>query len=132
MPVVSFITPDNCEEIIAGHDIIVDALDNISVRKLLEKNCEELNIPLVYGAIAGWYGYVSTIMPGDRTIEKLYPGEMEKGAEQELGNPSFTPALVASIEVAEIVKVLLGKGNILSKKLLTIDLLAQEYEICII
>jgi molybdopterin/thiamine biosynthesis adenylyltransferase len=37
--------------------------------------------------------------------------------------------MIASIEVAEAVKVLLGRGEILRNKLLTIDLLNQEYEI---
>lgn len=128
-PIHAFVTEENCGEIIKGHDIVVDALDNITSRKLLEKHCEKLKIPMIHGAIAGWYGQVSTIMPGDRTIELIYPENVNKGVEVELGNPSFTPALVASIQVAEVMKVLLHKGNILSKKFLTIDLLTHEYEV---
>lgn len=128
-PVYGFLTEDNCEEIIKEHDIVVDALDNMTARRLLEKTCEKLNLPMVHGAIAGWYGQVSTILPGDRTLEKIYPSDSNKGAEVQLGNPSFTPGLVASIEVSEVIKVLLCKGNILSKKLLTIDLLMHEYDL---
>jgi len=93
---------------------------------MLQKVCEKLEIPMIYGAIAGWYGQVSTILPGDRTLEKIY--RADAGIESELGNPSFTPATVASIQVAEGLKVLLGKPEILSKKMLYIDLLNQEYE----
>lgn len=128
-PIYGFLTEDNCEEIIKDHDIVVDALDNMSARRLLEKACEKLNLPMVHGAIAGWYGQVSTILPGDRTLEKIYPSDSNKGSEVQLGNPSFTPGLVASIEVSEVIKVLLCKGNLLSKKLLTIDLLMHEYDI---
>lgn len=128
-PIQTFVTEENCYEIIRGHDIVVDALDNMTARRLLEQHCEKQNIPLIHGAIAGWYGQVSSIMPGDRTLQKIYPADANKGAEMELGNPSFSPALVASIEVAEAVKVLLGRGEILRNKLLTIDLLNQEYEI---
>lgn len=127
-PIHTFVTEKNCDEIIGGHHIVVDALDNMISRRMLEEHCEKLNIPLIHGAIAGWYGQVSTIMPGDRTLKKIYPADENKGAETELGNPSFSPALVASIQVAETLKVLLHKGEILQKKLLTIDLLAQEYE----
>lgn len=127
-PVQAFVTEDNCSEIIRGHDIVVDALDNMTTRRLLEQNCENQSIPLIHGAIAGWYGQVSTIMPGDRTLQKIYPPNENKGAETELGNPSFSPALVAAVEAAETVKVLLGRGETLNKKLLTIDLLNQEYE----
>ena len=128
-PIHDFVTEENCDEIIKGHDIVVDALDNMTSRRLLEEHCEKLNIPMIHGAIAGWYGQVSTIMPGDRTLEKIYPEGANKGAEVELGNPSFTPALVASIQVAEVIKVLFHKGNILSNKLLTIDLLSHEYDV---
>lgn len=125
----AFVTEENCEQIINGHDIVVDALDNMTARRLLERHCEIQNIPLIHGAIAGWFGQVSTIMPGDRTLQKIYPANENKGAETELGNPSFSPAMVASIETAETVKVLLGRGEILRNRLLTIDLLNQEYEI---
>lgn len=128
-PIVGLLNEKNCLEILEGHHIVVDALDNTSSRKILAKGCAELKIPLVHGAIAGWYGQVSTIMPGDDTMERLYSGAENKGAEVELGNPAFTPALVASIQVAEVTKVLFGKGDILQKKLLTLDLLSHEYDI---
>ncbi len=127
--IVGFLTEDNCREILKGHDIIVDALDNMSARKILARGCKELKIPLVHGAIGGWYGQVSTIMPGDHTLDRIYSGDENKGIEEELGNPAFTPALVASIQVAEVTKVLLNKGNILQNKLLTVDLLNHEYEV---
>lgn len=128
-PIQVFVTEENCDEIIEGHDIVVDALDNMTARRLLEMHCEKQNIPFIHGAIAGWYGQVSAIMPGDRTLQKIYPPNENKGAEMELGNPSFSPAMVASIEAAEAVKLLLGRGEILRNKLLTIDLLNQEYEV---
>lgn len=124
-----FVTEANCEGIIGGNDLVVDALDNMSSRRLLEACCEKLGLPLIHGAIAGWYGQVSTILPGDRVLRHIYPSDENKGMETELGNPSFTPALVASIQVAEALKVLLGRGEILRSRLLTIDLLNQDYEV---
>jgi molybdopterin/thiamine biosynthesis adenylyltransferase len=124
-----FLTAENWEKIVNNHDLVIDALDNISARKVLANGCRVAGIPMIHGAIAGWYGQVSTIMPGDETISLLYSHDEEKGIETELGNPSFTPALVASIETAEALKVLLGRGEVLSKKVLSIDLLNQEYEI---
>ena len=128
-PVVEELSKENAEEILKGHDLIVDAVDSINTRFLLQEITAKLNIPLVHGAIAGWYGQVSTILPGDKTLEKIYPSRDGRGIENDLGNPSFTPALVASIQVAEALKVLLGKGGILRNKLLYIDLLEQEYVI---
>lgn len=128
-PVQEFLKEENCEIILSGHDAVVDALDNMASRRLLERHCAKLKLPLIHGAIAGWYGQVSTILPGDGTLEKIYPPNENKGVELELGNPAFSPAMVASLEVAEAIKVLLGQGEILQNKLLTIDLLNQEYEI---
>jgi molybdopterin/thiamine biosynthesis adenylyltransferase len=123
------IDDDNCPELIRGHDLVIDALDNMGTRKVLERACEKEGIPMVHGAIAGWYGQVSAIFPGDRVMEKLYPTDAQKGIEAQLGNPAFTPAAIASVEVAEGLKILLGRGNILRNKLLSLNLLDHEYEI---
>lgn len=121
------ITKENAENILWGHDLLIDAIDKIETRFLLQNTAEKLNIPMVHGAIAGWYGQVATIFPGDKTLEKIYPTKNTKGLESELGNPSFTPALVASIEVAEALKILLGRGDLLRNRLLYIDLLEHDY-----
>lgn len=120
------ITEKNCNDIISNHHIVVDALDNISSRLVLQYECEKLSIPLVHGAISGWYGQVSTILPGDKTLDLLYK---DKVVENKLGNPSFTPPIVASIQVSEVIKVLLNKCNILRNKLLMIDLLNNDFNI---
>jgi molybdopterin/thiamine biosynthesis adenylyltransferase len=123
------VTNDNAGKILAGHDVVCDALDNLKARRLLEKHCEKLGTPMVLGAIAGWYAQVCTIMPGDCMIDRIFPQELEKGAETFFGNPSFTPALAASVQVAEVLKILLNRGNLLRNKILSIDLLEQTYQI---
>lgn len=120
-------TDKNVEMIINGHDLAMDALDTIEARLLLEDACEDLNIPLIHGAIAGWYGQVTTLLPGDRSLSKFYKNSRNRGIEETIGNPSFTPAMIASIQVSECLKVLLNKEDILSKKMLFIDLLANEF-----
>jgi molybdopterin/thiamine biosynthesis adenylyltransferase len=124
-----FLKEENAATLVADHDVVLDALDNISSRRILERACEVQGIPLIHGAIAGWYGQVTTIMPGTHVFSKLYPEAADKGIETELGNPSFTPALVASIQVSEALKVLLKKGEPLEGKLLTLNLLDHEYQI---
>lgn len=124
-----FLSQENAEELLGGHDVIVDALDNITSRRVVEKAAEALDTPMVFGAIAGWYAQVCAIFPGDRMLDKLYPEGINKGAETHLGNPSFTPALAASLQVAETLKILLGKGDILRNKLLVINTLDHEYQV---
>ena len=125
------LTEDNACSILNNHDVVVDALDSIPARLLLQRSCKKLNIPMVYGAIAGWYAQITTIFPGDDTLNKIYNVDKQtsKGIEKEMGNPSFTPALAASIEVSEVIKILLGRGELLRKKMVFIDLLSTEYDI---
>lgn len=125
----TFLNKENADELIAGHDLVVDALDNVVARKVLEKACCHEGIPLIHGAIGGWYGQVAVIYPGDELLAKLYPEDVHHGAEKSLGNPAFTPSLVASVQVCESLKVLLNKKEAMKNQLLTIDLLHHEYEV---
>ncbi len=123
------LTAENGLAMISEADLVFDALDNVSSRLILETLCETEGVPLIHGAIAGWFGQVAVVFPGDKTLHSILPEDVDKGIETELGNPAFTPALVASIQVAEGMKVLLGREDVLRNKLLTIDLLGQEYEV---
>jgi molybdopterin/thiamine biosynthesis adenylyltransferase len=128
-PVDTAFSTSNARELFAESSVVADALDSVTTRLALAESCCELGIPLVHGAIAGWYGYVATIFPGEQSLQKLYAlWGGGKGLEAQLGNPSFTPALVASFEVAEICKVLLGLGTPLRNRCLAINLLEMEIE----
>jgi molybdopterin-synthase adenylyltransferase len=121
--------PANGAELLRGSDLVIDALDSISTRLELSDSCADLGLPLVHGAIGGWYGQVTTQYPGDDTLQQIYRHWQEgKGVEQQLGNPAFTPAAVASIQVAEACKVLLGEGETLRRRKLVINLLDMEFE----
>lgn len=128
-PINAELNEENCRGIIAGHDLVIDAVDNIKARLILEKACEEEGITLVHGAIAGWNGQVAVVRPGDRLFENIYQGADDRGEELETGNPSFTPAVVSAIQAAEAIKVLLGKEGVLEKKMLMVDLLDHQYEV---
>lgn len=123
------LTLENIDSIMQGHSLVIDAVDNIETRLLLESKCSEHDLPLIHGAIAGWYFQLSVIMPGDNLLSKIYGSSTEKGIESILGNPSFTPAAAASFQVAECIKVLLKKDLPLRGKLLYIDLLNNSFDI---
>lgn len=124
-----YLDDKNVESLIDNCDVVIDALDQISTRFILNECCGKLNTPMIYGAIAGWYAQVATIMPGDQTLSGLYPDYQNKklkGVEVELGNPSFTPALAASIQVSECLKLLTKKGELIRNQVMYIDLLDNE------
>ncbi|GLI39348.1 HesA/MoeB/ThiF family protein [Geobacter hydrogenophilus] len=129
VPVQAAYSTENARALLHDVQVVVDALDSVPTRLALADSCDSLGLTLVHGAISGWFGQVTTQFPGDGTIRQLYSRWVEgKGAEQHLGNPSFTPAVVASIEVAEVCKILLGSGTPLRNRKLSINLLEMEFE----
>lgn len=122
-----FVGPADIPEVFSGADLVIDALDNVSSRLALEEGCARLGIPLVHGAIAGDSGQVMTILPGDPGLRKLYSDSEEQGVETLEGNPPTTPALVASLQVQEAVKVVCG-GDLLRHGFLLIDIAANLYQ----
>ncbi|AJE02734.1 HesA/MoeB/ThiF family protein [Geobacter pickeringii] len=119
---------DNGHELLAGAQIVMDGLDSIATRLELAESCRTLSIPLVHGAIGGWYGQVASQLPGDDLSPYLFGGWSEpKGVETRLGNPSFTPATVASLQVAEACKILLGEGESLRNRMIFMNLLDMEF-----
>lgn len=120
----------NWQELLQSCDIVLDCLDNLQSRFSLEEACQELGMPLVHGAIAGFMGQVAVISPGKPLLSAIYGRpehrEFDRGAEVYLGSPSFTPAIVAARQVAEAVKLLTGPGGVPGNTLLLIDLLSSE------
>lgn len=111
-------------EMISGCDVVIDALDNVESRLILEDACSKYRVPLVFGAVSGWEGQVATIMPGRPKLNHLYKGVTEN-------KPSvlpFSAACVSCYQTAEALKILLGKGD-LADKLLLIDLKNNETKI---
>jgi len=127
-----FIDSNNVKKIIEGVGVVVDALDNLPVRFIIQQACRELNIPMVHGAIAGFNGQLTTIFPEDKGLELIYGLNKdlpEHGSETELGAPTVTPALIASLEAQEVVKILLKRGKLFRNRLLYLDIEEGTMEI---
>ena len=126
------ITEENATQLIKGANVIVDALGEIGARFIVERAAKMEGIPLVHGAIAGFYGQVTTILPEDEGLIRIY-GSRDKapevGSESDLGTPPTTASIVASFQAQEVIKVLLGAGSLLHNRLLTIDAESGNIEI---
>jgi len=127
----TWVDEENLPQIICGAQVAVDALDTLSMRLSLQRATAKMGIPMVHGAIAGMMGQVMTILPGDRGLLHLH-GEAEppdRGMETQWGNPAATPMMVASWEVHEVIKLLLGKGDLIRDRMLLMDAEAGFAEI---
>jgi len=122
-PHVGRLTTDNATHFLEGAEAVVDALDTIPDRLTLARAAASAGLPLVHGAVAGYTGQVMTILPGDPGLEALYGGDAppERGLETTLGNPAATPMMVAAWQIQEVVKILVGSGELIRRRLLILD-----------
>jgi molybdopterin/thiamine biosynthesis adenylyltransferase len=124
----AFLEEANALSILSGCDLAVDALDSNGARRTLRNACLELGIPMVHGAIAGFWGQVGVFLPEDATPWDGPDGSLpDRGIELETGNPPFTPAFIAALESAEAVKILAGVSKPLRHRLLWADLDRGEF-----
>ena len=119
-----FLDGENAADLIAGCDVVLDALDNIPARRILAKACAAAGIPYIYGAISGWVAQAAVCLPGDDLMDALYPEETVIRDKSVL---SFTPALCASVQASLCVKLLAGRP-VDHGVLYYYDLLNQEFE----
>ena len=132
VPTDTFLTSENADRLLNQCDLAVDCLDTIQSRFTLQWAAKRAGIPMVSAAIAGISGHITTIYPEDKGLESIYgpPEELKisKGAETHLGCLAIAVNLVASLECAEAIKVLLNKSGTLKNSLLSVDLTDYTFE----
>lgn len=111
-------------EMLRGADIVVDCLDSIEGRFQLESLCEKLNIPLIHGAIRGYYGQVAISRPNNRIFSKIYG--MTKSDDESLGNLVITCMVIASLQVNLLLRLLFNES--VEDELILIDCKNMEIE----
>ncbi len=118
-------TEENLGGLAAGSDVIVDAVDNLQTRYLLNKVSQLYRIPFMHGAVAGLEGRVMTVLPGKSAcLMCLYQGVNVSGKTPVLG---ATPGVVAGWQVTEVVKYLTGMGQLLTGRFLIYDGLNMRF-----
>lgn len=120
-----FLDQNNGLDLLSRPDVIVDCLDNLKTRFVLERLCRQIGSPLVSAAVAGSTGHVTTIFPQDQGLKLIY-GDPDKippqGAEASLGTVPYSVTFLAALECAEVSKIIQQKGSLLRNKLLVADL----------
>ena len=122
---------DNALRILEPYDVIVDGTDNFPTRYLVNDACVLLGKPNVYGSIFKFEGQASVFNYGDGpNYRDLYPEPPPPGLVPscaEGGVLGILPAVIGSIQATETLKILLGKGNTLSGRLLLYDALNMSF-----
>jgi len=117
----------NALDVLSGSDVVIDALDNVPDRFVLERITKKLGIPLVHGALDGFEGRLMTIFPDDPGFKHLYGvedmgGDKSKSLGDVLGAPAPMPSLIATLQVMEVLKIILKRGRIFRNIMVHVDL----------
>jgi len=123
-PVSENVNASNVETLLAGVDIVVDGLDNMFTRYLINRACIKLGIPYVFGAAIGIEGNLSVFAPPETgCLECLLPNMSDKDLMtcDTRGVVGATPGIIGAMQAMEAIKVLVGMGSPLKGKLMVCD-----------
>ncbi|MGB7487733.1 MAG: molybdopterin-synthase adenylyltransferase MoeB [Phormidesmis sp.] len=125
------LSSDNALEIFEPYDIIVDGTDNFPTRYLVNDACVLLDKPNVYGSIYRFEGQATVFnYEGGPNYRDLYPEPPPPGLVPscaEGGVLGILPGMIGVIQATETIKIVLGKGNTLSGRLLVYNSLDMSF-----
>ncbi|WP_397573895.1 molybdopterin-synthase adenylyltransferase MoeB [Silanimonas sp.] len=129
------LAPENVEALLRGADVVIDGSDNFATRYLVDAACRELALPLVYGAVERFTGQVSVFDAGRqrgrapcyRCLFPEPPGADAAPNCAEAGVLGVLPGLIGMLQATEALKLLLGIGDPLVGRLLTVDALGMRF-----
>jgi len=123
--VVADLTARNAEELLAGAGVILDGSDNFEVRYLVNDFAVSRGIPWIYGAAVGSYGLTMPVIPGRTSCLRCVYPDPPAGAQPTCETAGVLNAIVsavASIQVADALKILCGCASQVAARITTIDL----------
>src|SRR6266851_5023497 len=145
--IVADLGPKNAEELLRGFPLILDGTDNFETRFLLNDAAIYQDVPWIYAAMVASYGVTLTVRPGETAclacaLESDAPSGREVGSQAAgAGAPAggedtcdtagvlgAAAGVIASIEAAEAIKLLLGNTESVGGRLVSFDVWSGRYQ----
>lgn len=125
------LTSANIDEIVRDYDVILDGCDNFPTRYLVNDACVKYGKPNVHGSIYRFEGQATVFWPGKGPCYRCLfpeppPPEMAPSC-AEAGVLGVLPGVIGVLEAIEVIKIILGKGDLLVGRLLTYDALEARF-----
>jgi adenylyltransferase/sulfurtransferase len=130
---VADLTPQNVGDLLAGFDLILDGTDNFETRFLVNDFAVKSARPWIYAAGVASYGLTMTIRPGITPclaclLETEGNGHGLEDTCDTIGVLGPIVNLIASLEVAEAMKLLAGREEALHKRLISCDVWSGHFQ----
>lgn len=126
------LTPENADELISSADVVADCTDNYKTRTLLGEKTRQQDIPLVFASVLNYEAQVTVFnYQGGPCLADLFPELPPDGLfqENEIGLMGVLPGVAGTLQANEVLKVIVGHGEVLSGKLLVFSLLENRFNV---
>jgi molybdopterin/thiamine biosynthesis adenylyltransferase len=125
------ISDDTVDSLVGDCSIIIDAMDNLNTRRILNRYSLKNGIPFIYGGVERFNGMITTFVPGETPcFECIFSGVKE--IEEVKGIIGPVPGVIGSLQAIEAIKIILGLDGLLKGRLLFftgLDMLFKEIQI---
>jgi molybdopterin/thiamine biosynthesis adenylyltransferase len=125
------LTKENVLDLIKDYDVVADCSDNYATRFLVNDACVMTGKPLVTGAISKFEGQLTVVIPREgpcyRCLFEEPPPSGVLPSPQEAGLLGVIPGVIGALQAAEILKFIVGAGEILKGELLIYDALKPSF-----
>jgi len=129
---VEDINPSTIARLLDGYDLILDATDNFDARFLINDYAVKTGTPWIYGACVGSYGLTFPILPGETSclrcvFESAPPPGLSPSCDT-AGVLGSIVAMVASLQVAEAIKIITGRRDLLNRRMTVLDVYDNRHD----
>lgn len=130
IPIHTMVTAENIQELIQDYDFVVDATDNFKAKFLINDGCVAAGKAFSHGGILAFNGQLMTYVPGKGPCYRCIFGEEPKPGEaptaKEAGVIGPVAGIIGSMQAAEAIKYLTGRGKLLTGRMVTVDALSMR------
>ncbi|MHA2287377.1 MAG: HesA/MoeB/ThiF family protein [Promethearchaeota archaeon] len=127
------ITPKNSKDMLRGSDFVIEGSDNLPTKMLINDTCIGLNIPFTIAGVLRFHGQIMTVVPENKTsCYRCVFGDSTEGDSSmscsQAGVIGFVPGVLGCLEANEALKHILDIGELLTNKIMYVDLLRISFD----
>ena len=127
------ITPQNSKDLLRSSDFVIEGSDNIPTKMLINDTCINLKIPFTIAGVLRFHGQIMTVVPENKTsCYRCVFGDITEGDSSmscsQAGVIGFVPGILGCLEANEALKYVLGIGDLLTNKIMYVDLLRNSFD----